>query len=83
VLHLEKIVRRPLDILADLVPVHRPIQQRSQNQHVQRALQQIGGWRHLSPRRSTTGCRTVLSNVKGSTDSAVWDSLRIVSLEEF
>ena len=40
-LHLEKIVRRPLDILADLVPVHRPVQQRSQNQHVQRALQQI------------------------------------------
>lgn len=40
-LHLEKVVRRPLNVLADLVTVRRPIQQRPQNQHVQRALQQV------------------------------------------
>lgn len=40
-LHLQKLIRRPLDMLADLVPMCRPIKQRSQNQHVQSPLQQI------------------------------------------
>jgi hypothetical protein len=40
-LHLQKIVWGPLNVLANLMPVSRPIKKRSQDKHVQRALQQI------------------------------------------
>ena len=41
-LHLQKVVRRPLNMFADLVAVSGPVQQRPQNEHIQSALQQIG-----------------------------------------
>ena len=55
VLHLQKVVRRPLNMLADLVAVSRSVEQRAQNEHVQRALQQIGAllWLFCHGRQST------------------------------
>jgi hypothetical protein len=57
-LHLQKVVRRPLDMLADVVSVSGTIEQRPQNEHIQRALQQIGAllclFRH--GRQSTLVC---------------------------
>jgi hypothetical protein len=55
VLHLEKIVRGPLNMLADLVTMSRTIKKRSQNQHVQRALKKVGSlwWLPIHGRRST------------------------------
>ena len=38
-LHLQEIVRRPLNVLADLVAVSRTIKKRPQDEHVKRALQ--------------------------------------------
>jgi hypothetical protein len=38
-LHLQKVVRGPLNMLADLVSVSRSLEQRPQDQHIQRALQ--------------------------------------------
>ena len=40
-LHLQEIVCGPLNVLANLVPISRPMKKRSQDKHVQRALQQI------------------------------------------
>jgi hypothetical protein len=40
-LHLKKVVCGPLNVLADLVAVRRSIKERSQDEHVKRALQQI------------------------------------------
>jgi hypothetical protein len=39
VLHLQKLVRGPLNVLADLVTVSRSVKKRSQDEHVKRALQ--------------------------------------------
>ena len=41
-LHLQKIVGGALDVLADLVAVRVPVQQGPQDEHVERALQQVG-----------------------------------------
>jgi hypothetical protein len=38
-LHLQKIVRRALDVLADLVSVRRPMEKRPQDEHVQCAME--------------------------------------------
>ena len=38
-LHLQKLIRGPLNMLADLMSVRRPIQKRFQDHHVQRSLQ--------------------------------------------
>jgi hypothetical protein len=47
VLHLEKIIRGPLNILADLVAVSRTIKKSSQDQHVQGALKKVRAFRGL------------------------------------
>ena len=54
-LHLKKIICGSLDVLADLMPVRRPVQKRSQDEHVQRSLQQIRSLRRsiLHGRHST------------------------------
>src|SRR5947209_8272362 len=46
--------------------MHRTRRERLQNKQVQCPLQQIGRWRHAFPRRSTTGLRALLSNVKAT-----------------
>src|SRR5207249_4418265 len=50
VLDLQQVFRRSLDVLGDLVTVSRSKQERAQNQHVQRSLQQFdtvrGFFRH-------------------------------------
>jgi uncharacterized heparinase superfamily protein len=40
VLHLQEIVRGPLDMLADLMTMRGSIKKRSQDEHVKRALEQ-------------------------------------------
>ena len=40
-LHLQEFVGGPLNVLADLVTVRRPIKKRSQDEHVECALEQI------------------------------------------
>jgi hypothetical protein len=40
-LHLQEIIRGPLNVFANLMAMRRPIKKRSQDKHVQRALQQI------------------------------------------
>jgi hypothetical protein len=45
VLHLEKIVRGALNMLADLVTVSRTIKKSSQDQHVKGALQKVRAFR--------------------------------------
>ena len=54
-LHLQEVVRRPLNVLADLVTVRRPIEKRPQDEHVQGALQKIRALLYLfcHGRRST------------------------------
>src|SRR5258708_18823354 len=55
--HLQDVIRAPLDMLCDLVPVRGAKYQRAQNQHVQGALQQlnsfVGFFRHGAGRYST------------------------------
>jgi len=41
VLHLEKIIRGPLNMLADLVAMRRTIKKSSQDQHVKGALKKV------------------------------------------
>ena len=41
-LHLEKFVRGPLNVLTDLVTVSRPIKKRPQDEHVKSALEKAG-----------------------------------------
>jgi predicted aminopeptidase len=48
-LHLQKLVRGALNVLADLVPVSRAIKKSSQDQHVQRALEKVRAFRLLFP----------------------------------
>jgi hypothetical protein len=55
-LHLQKIVRGPLNMFANLMAMCRPIKKRSQDKHIQRSLQQIRTLRYLlfsHGRRST------------------------------
>src|SRR5690348_3354215 len=61
-LHLKKIICRPLYVLADLVPVRRSVQQRSQDEHVQRSLEQIPSLLCLicHGRRSTFAAKTMV-----------------------
>lgn len=40
-LHLQEIISGSLDVLADIVPVRRAVQQRAQDEHVKRALNQV------------------------------------------
>ena len=40
-LHLQKIVRGPLNVFADLVAMSGPIKKRPQDEHVQRALKKV------------------------------------------
>ncbi len=40
-LHLQEIVRGPLNMFANLMAMCRPIKKRSQDKHVQHSLQQI------------------------------------------
>jgi hypothetical protein len=40
VLHLEKFIRSPLDVLADLVAMRGPVEKRPQDKHVERSLQE-------------------------------------------
>jgi hypothetical protein len=52
-LPLQKIVRRPLNMFSDLVPVRRPVEERSQNEHVQGSLQKSGAFELFDGRHST------------------------------
>jgi hypothetical protein len=47
VLHLEKIIRGPLNLFADLVAVGRTIKKGSQDQHVKGALKKVRAFRSL------------------------------------
>src|SRR5947209_3562223 len=47
VLHLEKIIRGPLNMLADLVTVRRTMKKSSQDQHVKGALKKVRAFRGL------------------------------------
>jgi hypothetical protein len=47
VLHLEKIIRGPLNMFADLVSVRRTIKKSSQDQHVKGALKKVRALRCL------------------------------------
>jgi transcription elongation factor GreB len=62
VLHLQKIMRGSLDMLANLVPVGRTVKKCSENQHVQRALEKIRSLLHLSRhgRQSTPDLRAIV-----------------------
>jgi hypothetical protein len=42
VLHLQKVIRGPLNVLADLVAMRRPVEKCPQDEHVQRALKKTG-----------------------------------------
>jgi hypothetical protein len=47
VLHLQKIIRGPLNVLADLVAMSRAIKKSSQDQHVKGALKKVCAFRPL------------------------------------
>jgi hypothetical protein len=55
VLHLQKVVRGPLNVFSDLVTVSGTVKKSAQDKHVQRALKQIRALRFLfcHGRRST------------------------------
>jgi hypothetical protein len=40
VLHLQKFIRRPLNVLPDLVTMSRPIEKGSQDEHIERSLEE-------------------------------------------
>jgi hypothetical protein len=77
VLHLEKIVCRPLNMLTDLVPVSGTIKKRPQNKHVKSALEKACALlRLLCHRRRST------LNVEAMVDRRLslvkrWRGLRI------
>jgi hypothetical protein len=55
VLHLEKIIRGPLNMFADLMAVSRTIEKSSQDQHVEGALKKVRAfWSLFSHRRHST-----------------------------
>ena len=61
-LHLQKVIRGPLDLFADLVAVSWSIKKCSQDQHVKRALKKIRVLlcSFLHRRRSTLGFRVIV-----------------------
>jgi hypothetical protein len=55
VLHLQKIVGCPLDVLSNLMAMRWTVEQRTQNEHVERTLQKIGArFVGLAGRRHST-----------------------------
>jgi hypothetical protein len=88
-LHLQKVVGGPLNVLADVVAVCRTIKKRSQDEHVQRALQEIGALRCLSGhgRRSTLTQMLMVDNrpsvVNGGRGPGIQAKVRAALLYNF
>jgi hypothetical protein len=85
VLHLQEVVRGPLNMLSDLMAVSGAIQKRPQDEHVKRALEKTCSLLCLfiHRRQSTSNLKVMvdirLSIVKGSEDGILRSCLMVVT----